>query len=51
METGFHQYGLDYQPDYLTFYYDRELIYQIPNFIDLVKYAQGTGWRGGEVFF
>jgi len=31
METGFHLYGIDLQPDYITFYYDREIIYQVPN--------------------
>jgi len=35
METGFHTYGLDLQPDFLTFYYDREIILQVPNYIPL----------------
>jgi len=33
MTSGFHTYGLDLQPDYLTFYYDRLAIWQMPNII------------------
>eukprot|EP01121_Diplochlamys_sp_Union-15-3_P017799 TRINITY_DN6347_c0_g1_i2.p1 TRINITY_DN6347_c0_g1~~TRINITY_DN6347_c0_g1_i2.p1 ORF type:complete len:291 (+),score=46.61 TRINITY_DN6347_c0_g1_i2:259-1131(+) len=31
MFEGWHTYGLDLQPDYLTFYYDRVAIWQVPN--------------------
>jgi len=33
MTTGFHSFGVDIQPDYITFYYDRERIGQFPNAI------------------
>jgi len=33
MTTGFHTYGLDLQPDFLTFYYDRQQIWQVSNSI------------------
>jgi len=33
MTTGYHTYGLDLQPDYLTFYYDRQMIVHTPNVI------------------
>ncbi len=33
MTQGFHLYGLDVQPDFLTFYYDRQQIWQVPNVV------------------
>ena len=33
MTTGFHTYGIDIQSDYITWYYDRQMIDQIPNII------------------
>jgi beta-glucanase (GH16 family) len=33
MTTGFHSYGVDIQPDFITFYYDRQRVGQLPNAI------------------
>jgi len=31
MYNGFHKYGMDIQPDFLTVYYDRQMVMQFPN--------------------
>ena len=33
MQDGMHTYGIDIQPDFLTYYYDRTMIWQAPSTI------------------
>jgi beta-glucanase (GH16 family) len=61
MTTGFHTYGADIQPDYITFYYDRQRIGQMPNAVPgytdkfdqpmyiMVDLAYGGGYSGNIV--
>jgi beta-glucanase (GH16 family) len=61
MTSGFHSYGVDIQPDYLTFYYDRQRIGQFPNSIPgrsekfdepmyvMVDLAYGGGYSGNDI--
>jgi hypothetical protein len=32
MTTGFHTYGVDVEPDFVTWYFDRKQVYRIPTF-------------------
>jgi len=61
MITGFHTYGADIQPDFITFYYDRQRIGQVPNAIPgytdkfnellyvMIDLAYGHGYSGNVV--
>ena len=63
MTTGMHSYGFDMQPDLLTFYYDRQLILQVPNVIPdgrgsydrpmylMVNLAYGGGGPGNNISY
>ena len=63
MTTGFHSYGFDLQPDLLTFYYDRQMILQVPNVIPggrgsydrpmflMVNLAYGGGGSGNNISY
>ena len=49
MDEGFHTYGIDLQPDLLTFYYDREIIYQTANnipveYVDVRSKKYSLNW-------
>lgn len=61
MTAGFHTYGADIQPDFITFYYDRQRIAQLPNAIPgytdkfdqpmyiMIDLAYGHGYAGNKV--
>ena len=63
MTEGFHSYGFDMQPDLLTFYYDRQVILQVPNSIPggrgmydrpmflMVNLAYGGGGSGNNISY
>jgi beta-glucanase (GH16 family) len=51
--TGYHTYGLDWEPDYLTWYFDGQAIYRVPTPSDLnqpmymlLNLAVGGYWPG-----
>lgn len=53
MSSGYHTYGVDWQPDMLTFYFDGHEVYQTPTPTDLDKpmymianLAIGGSWPG-----
>ena len=46
--NGFHTYGFDYQEDYLTFYYDRQQFWRIPNTFDNMIFDSGYSSPGGK---
>ncbi len=61
MTTGFHTYGADIQPDFITFYYDRRRVGWFPNAIPgysdkfnqpmyiMLDLAYGGGYAGNTV--
>jgi beta-glucanase (GH16 family) len=61
MTTGFHTYGADVQPDFITFYYDRQRIGRLPNAVPgytykfnqrmyvMINLAYGGGYAGNDV--
>jgi hypothetical protein len=61
MTTGFNTYGVDIQPDFVTFYYNRQRIWQVPNAIPgytdqfnqpmyiMLDSAYGGGYSGNNV--
>jgi len=63
MTTGSHTYGLDLQPDFLTFYYDRQMIWQQNNSIPgghpsydrpmyvMANLAYGGGGSGNNISY
>ena len=63
MTTGMHSYGFDMQPDVLTFYYDRQMILQVPNAMPdgrgkydramflMVNLAYGGGGSGNNISY
>ena len=63
MTTGMHSYGFDMQADLLTFYYDRQMILQVPNVIPdgrgkydrpmflMVNLAYGGGGPGNNISY
>jgi beta-glucanase (GH16 family) len=53
MTTGYHTYGMDWEPDYITWYFDGQAVYQIPTPADMNKamyiianLAVGGNWPG-----
>jgi beta-glucanase (GH16 family) len=51
--TGYHTYGLDWEPDYLTWYFDGHAVYRVPTPSDLnqpmymlLNLAVGGYWPG-----
>src|SRR5271156_104630 len=61
MTTGFNTYGVDIQSDFITFYYNRQRIWQVPNAIPgytdqfnqpmyiMLDSAYGGGYSGNNV--
>lgn len=50
MTTGFHTYGVDMEPDFITWYYDRRQVWKLPTFLAarrpmfvLLNFALGGG--------
>jgi beta-glucanase (GH16 family) len=53
MTTGYHTYGMDWEPDYITWYFDGKAVYQIATPADMNKpmyiianLAVGGNWPG-----
>jgi beta-glucanase (GH16 family) len=53
MTTGYHTYGMDWEPDYITWYFDGRAVYQIPTPADMntpmyiiANLAVGGNWPG-----
>jgi beta-glucanase (GH16 family) len=51
LDAGFHTFGVEVEKDFMTFYYDRNRIWQVPTpkehkapFLVLVNLALGSGW-------
>ena len=65
MTRDYHNYGIDIQPDFLTVYYDRQMIWQVPNVIPgrtdtkafdrefyfLIDLAYGGGGSGNNISY
>src|SRR6185437_6791945 len=53
MTTGYHTYGVDWEPDYITWYFDGNPVYQIATPADMnspmyiiANLAVGGNWPG-----
>jgi beta-glucanase (GH16 family) len=51
LDADFHTFGMEVEPDFMTFYFDRKQIWQVPTpeehkhpFMVLINLALGSGW-------